>query len=148
MRTVAFALGAVALAACDLRPNDAELRTGMTEEELNAPPGYHEMKAAILNDVRKWRMLEHRLEEGRPAVSAIQWVEKAPTCVRDKEEMEVYSLRHDLPDQPYRVEETAYFCRKEGFYYYHYFGGRKKTDTWMGPFQLDRKRVRPDKDQH
>lgn len=148
MRAWTIVLLAAALAACDLRPNDAELRTGMTEEELNAPPGYHEMKAAILNDVRKWRMLDHRLEEGRPAVSAIEWMEKAPHCVRDKEPMEVYNLRRDLPDQPYRVEETAYYCRKESFYYYHYFGGRKKTDVWMGPFGIERKRVRPDKDEH
>ena len=89
---------------------DAELRTGMTEEELNAPPGYHEMKGAILNDVRKWRMLDHRLEEGRPALGAIEWIEKAPHCTRDKEPMEVYNLRREPHKKPLNVTTTPSGC--------------------------------------
>ena len=41
-------------------------------------------------------------------------------------------------------DETAYLCRKEGLYYYHYQGGPKKLDMWMGPYRIDRKRVKPD----
>jgi hypothetical protein len=134
-------------ASCDLRPNDAELRTGMTEEEMNAPPGHHHMRAAITNDVRRWRMLDTRLEEGRPTCPSLYWEEKVARCARDKEALEVYSIRHDLPDQPYRVEETAYFCRTEGLYFYHYVGGKKKSDVWMGPFPLERRRVKPDQEQ-
>ena len=58
---------------------------------------------------------------------------KKPVCVACQEEMEVYSLKKDLADQPYRVEETAYYCRKESQYFYHYVGGRKKLDVWLGP---------------
>ena len=147
MRRLAFALLAFG-AACNLRPVDVELRTGMTEEELNAPPGYHQMKAALTTDIRKWRMLDQRLEEGRPTCSSIYWEEKVARCTRDMEELEVYNIKKDLDDQPYRVEETTYYCRKEGVYFYHYVGGRKKNDVWMGPFPLDRKRVKPETDEH
>jgi hypothetical protein len=136
----------LALAACDMniRPDDAELRTGMTQEEMDAAPGHHEMKAAILADVRKWRMLERRLEEGRAFCPDIVYKEKAPHCKVCEELMEVYSLKKDLADQPYRVEETAFYCRKESKYFYHYLGGRKKMDVWLGPYAIERKRVKPD----
>ena len=45
---------------------------------------------------------------------------------------------------PYRIDETAYLCRKEGVYYYHYQGGPRKLDVWMGPYKIDRRRVKPD----
>jgi len=143
MRPWAFVLLAFG-AACDLRPNDVELRTGMTEEEMNSPAGFHQMKAALTTDVRKWRMLDQRLEEGRATCPSIYWVDKTAKCARDMEELEVYNIKKDLEDQPYRVEETTYYCRKEGVYFYHYVGGKKKSDVWMGPFPLDRKRVKPE----
>ena len=139
-------LAALGGCAWDIRPNDVELRTGMTQEEMDAAPGQHETKAALTADVRKWRRLDHRLDEGRAACPAITGIEKKPTCVACQEEMEVYSLKKDLADQPYRVEETAYYCRKESQYFYHYVGGRKKLDVWLGPNALDRKRVKPDKE--
>ena len=137
-----------ALAGCNMniRPDDAQLRTGMTQEEMDAAPGHNEMKAAIVSDVRKWRMLDQRLEEGRAACPYIVWKEKVPVCVACQEDMEVYSLKKDLSDQPYRVEETAYYCRKESQYLYHYVGGKKKLDVWLGPNSIERKRVKPEKD--
>ena len=140
------ALPAAAACNMNIRPDDAELRTGMTQEEMDAAPGHHETRAALTADVRKWRMLDHRLDEGRAACPSITWKEKKPVCVPCEEEMEVYSLKKDLADQPYRVEETAYYCRKESQYFYHYVGGRKKLDVWLGPNSLDRKRVKPDKE--
>lgn len=135
-------------AAChwNVRPDDVELRTGMTQEEMDAAPGHHEMKAALISDVRKWRMLDQRLDEGRAACPGITWRERVPVCASCKEDMEVYSLKKDLADQPYRVEETAYYCRKESQYYYRYVGGRKKIDVWLGPNAIERKRVKPDKE--
>lgn len=136
----------LAIGGCtiNMRPNDAELRTGMTQEEMDAAPGHHETKAALVTDVRKWRMLDQRLDEGRAACAAISWKDRAPICVRCNEGMEAYSVKRDLDDQPYRVEETAYYCRKESQYYYHYVGGKKRLDVWLGPYALDRKRVKPD----
>jgi hypothetical protein len=33
-------------------------------------------------------------------------------------------------------------------YYYHYKGGPKKIDGWMGPYKIERKRVKPDDAPH
>src|SRR6185436_18027737 len=47
-----------AVGACNDIPPDSVLRAEITPEELNAPPDYHRMKGALLNDVRIWRRLE------------------------------------------------------------------------------------------
>jgi hypothetical protein len=137
-----LALGAAI--SCDLTPTDAEIRTGMTLEELNSPPSSHQVKAAIITDVRIWRQLDLRLDEGKKICEGIVFVEGEPTCARDQELLEVYVLKSDLPDQAYRVDEAAYFCRLEGIYHYHYVGGPKKLDVWLGPYKLVRRAVRPD----
>jgi hypothetical protein len=142
----AWAILALLASGCvlNLRPNDAELRTGMTQQEMDAAPGHHETRAAVINDIRKWRMLEQRLEEGRAGCASISWRERAPVCAKCQEDMEVYSIKEDLPDQTYRVDETAYYCRKESQYFYHYVGGKKRLDVWLGPYALERKRVKPE----
>ena len=130
---------------CDLRPDDSMLRAEISKEELEAEPGYHQMKAALINDVRVWRQLENSLDEGsRKQPSEIKMENGVPTCSLDKAEFEIYTLKSDLADQPYRIEETAFLCRKEGVYYYHYQGGPRKLDIWLGPYKLVRKRVKPD----
>lgn len=129
----------------NLRPNDAELRTGMSQAEMDAAPGHHETRAAIISDVRKWRMLTERLEEGRATCAAITWREKkVPVCAKCQEDMEAYTIREDIPETSYRVDETAFYCRKESQYYYHYVGGKKRLDVWLGPYALERKRVKPE----
>ena len=131
---------------CNTMPPDSVLHAELTPEELEAAPGYHQMKAAILSDVRRWRELDKRVDvEGeREVPRAIKFVEGVPTCLSDETKFEIYRLKEELRDQPYRVDETAYLCRKEGLYYYHYQGGPKKLDAWMGPYRIDRKRVKPD----
>ena len=130
---------------CDLRPDDSMLRAEISKEELEAEPGYHQMKAALISDVRIWRQLEKSLDEGsRTQPSEIRIENGVPTCSLDQSEFEVYTLKSDLSDQPYRIEETAYLCRKENVYYYHYQGGPRKLDVWMGPYKLVRKRVKPE----
>jgi hypothetical protein len=131
---------------CATTPPDSVLHAELTPEELEAAPGYHQMKAAILSDVRKWRELDRRVDtEGQREVPrALKFVEGVPTCIADETTYEIYRLKEDLRDQPYRIDETAYLCRKEGLYYYHYQGGPKKLDMWMGPYRIDRKRVKPD----
>ena len=127
---------------CDMRPPDSVVHADISPEELNAAPGYHQMKGALLNDVRLWRELDRKVEaEGRREVPvSVTFVAGIPTCAVDKTEFEIYRLKEDLLDQPYRVDETAYLCRKEGVYYYHYQGGPRKLDVWMGPYRIDRKR--------
>jgi hypothetical protein len=131
---------------CNTMPPDSVLRAELTPEELEAAPGYHQMKAAILSDVRKWRELDRRVEaEGQREVPrSFKFVDGVATCLSDDSPFEVYRLKEDLRDQAYRVDETAFMCRKEGLYYYHYKGGPRKLDAWMGPYRIDRKRVKPD----
>jgi hypothetical protein len=131
---------------CNLVPPDSVIRAEITPEELEAQPGYHQMKGALLNDIRVWRELDKKVaDEGvREVPTPFTLVQGIPTCGTDKTEFEVYRLKEDLIDQPYRIDETAYLCRKEKLYYYHYQGGPRKLDVWMGPYKLDRKRIKPD----
>lgn len=131
---------------CNVVPPDSVIRAEITPEELEAAPGYHQMKGALLNDVRVWRELDKKApDEGRREVpTQYTLVQGIPTCGTDQTEFEVYRLKEDLIDQPYRVDETAYLCRKEKLYYYHYQGGPRKLNVWMGPYKLDRKRIKPD----
>ncbi|RPH36516.1 MAG: hypothetical protein EHM91_15980 [Planctomycetota bacterium] len=131
---------------CDLTPPDSVLRAEITPEELEAAPGYNQMKGALLNDIRVWRELDKKVAvEGRREVpTSLSLLSGVATCGTDQTEFEIYRLKEELQDQPYRVDETAYLCRKEGVYYYHYQGGPRKLDVWMGPYRIDRKRVKPD----
>jgi hypothetical protein len=121
----------------DLVPPEEELR-GYKRSELEAGPSNIGMHAAILSDVRRERVLDRHLEEGVPTCTALKYAAGKTMCVADETEMTVFELRRDLLDQPYRVDETAYFCSKEGVYYYHYEGGTRKLDVWLGPFRIDR----------
>jgi hypothetical protein len=150
MRKTLVLMAAVAVCntagTCDLTPPDSVLRAEITPEELEAQPGYNQMKGALLNDIRVWRELDKKVGvEGRREVpTSLTLLSGVATCGLDQTEFEVYRLKEDLQDQPYRIDETAYLCRKEGVYYYHYQGGPKKLDVWMGPYRIDRRRVKPD----
>jgi hypothetical protein len=138
---------AVNMAAnCATMPPDSVIRAELTPEELNEKPGYHQMKGAILSDVRTWRRLDIVVaEEGRKeAPKSIVYPAGIATCDYDKNEFEIFQLKSDLADQPYRVEETAFYCRKENLYYYHYQGGPKRLDLWLGPYRIERKRPKTD----
>src|SRR5262245_65487779 len=97
---------------CSYIPPDSVLRADLTPEELNAPPDYHHMKGALLNDVRIWRQLDKIIDtEGRKEVPVvIKFNNGIPICANDETEFEIYRLKEDLLDQPYRVDETAYLC--------------------------------------
>ena len=126
-------------ATCVHWRTDAD-RFGLTEEELKAPPSTYRIKGAVLNDVRKWRRLTEKLDEGRAVCPMVIQRDGRSTCARDETAFEVHSLSAELPDEPYRVTETAYYCREEGVYYYHYVGGRYRHNVWFGPYNLVRKR--------
>lgn len=132
--------------SCNVVPPDSVLRAEITPEELEAAPDYHQLKGAILNDVRIWRELDKKVElDGRREVpTSVIFVGGVATCGLDKSDFEIYRLKEDLIDQPYRIDETAYLCRKEGVYYYHYQGGPRKLDLWMGPYRIERRRPKTD----
>lgn len=117
--------------------SDEEMR-GYKKSELEAAPSDMQIHAAILNDVRRWRNLDQHLDEGQPICVAWKLEGGKTVCVADHVEMTVFTLRSDLNDQPYRVEETAYYCPKESVYYYHYWGGPRRLDVWLGPYKVDR----------
>jgi len=133
-------------ANCQQIPPDSVLRAELTPEELAQGPSYHQMKGAILNDVRIWRELDRKIEQDgrREMPKTIVYVGGSPVCDIDKTDLEIYSLKSDLADQAYRVEETAFYCRKESLYYYHYQGGPKKLNLWIGPYRLERKPPKTD----
>ena len=133
------------MGTCNPTPPDSELRAGITQEELEAAPGYHQMKGALLSDVRVWRELHKHLDEGAKACAGLDYDDAGnPICVTDLKPFEVYALKIDAPDQVHRVEESAYYCREEGIYYYHYVGGPRRQNLWLGPYKIDRKRVKPE----
>ncbi|HLY11616.1 MAG TPA: hypothetical protein VKW04_20105 [Planctomycetota bacterium] len=133
-------------AQCNEVPADSVLRADISTEELNAGPSSNQMKGAILSDVRIWRSLDKKIEtEGyKEFPSAIDNSSGTPICVNDKTEYEIFSLKSDLSDQPYRIEETAYYCKKDNVYYYHYQGGPKRLNLWLGPYRIERKRPKSD----
>lgn len=133
---------------CDITPPDSVIRAEIPPEELEAQPGYHQMKAAIISDVRIWRELDKKVDtEGQPTVPRVlKFVSGVATCTTDDTPFEIYKLKDDLLDQPYRVDETAFLCRKEGVYYYRYQGGPRKIDVWLGPYRIERKRPKTDDD--
>lgn len=152
-RTLPFLVLCAALnvaAQCDTLPPDSVLHAELTPEELAEGPSAHRMKGAILNDVRIWRELDKKIatEGYKEYPKSIVNTTGYPTCKYDQTELEVYSLKSDLADQPYRIEETAYFCKKESLYFYHYQGGPKKLNLWLGPYRIERKRAKSDDHQH
>ena len=121
----------------NLVPPEHELRH-FSKEELEAGPSDKQMHAAILNDVRRWRSLEKHLDEGVSTGPSFKFEAGKFLCASDESEVAVFELRSDLQDQPYRIEETALLCPKESVYYYHYTGGPRKLDVWLGPYKIDR----------
>jgi hypothetical protein len=129
----------LSMAGCtwDMVPPEETLR-GFSRAELEAGPTDRQMHAAILFDVRRGRFLDQHLDDGTPTCSAFKAEGAKSICVSDQSDMTFFDFTKDPADQPYRVDETAYFCPKESVYYYHYVGGPRRLDVWLGPFKIDR----------
>lgn len=129
----------LALGGCtiNLVPPEESLR-GFDRETLEAGPSDIGLHAAILSDVRRERFLDRHLDEGTSTCGGFRYEGAKPVCVADESDMVHFELRKDPQDRAYRVDETAYLCRKESVYYYHYEGGPRKLDVWLGPFRIDR----------
>ena len=135
----------LALTSCDIRPPDHEIRFDLSKEELEAPPSYHRWKGAILMDIRVWRELDKKPENGERTCPLLSYDDAGvPICSNDEEPLLIFDLTKDISERPNRVRELAYFCREEHIYYYHYIGGAYHLDTWQGPFQINRKRPKLD----
>jgi len=140
----AWSLLLLGLGACGDMIASEETMRGYSKAELEAGPSDKQLHAAILSDVRRWRFLDRHLDEGVRTCSAWKAEGDKTLCTADQVEMTLFILRSDLQDQPYRVEETAYYCPKESVYYYHYTGGPKQLDVWLGPYKIDRRLRRLD----
>ena len=121
----------------DLLPHADEMK-GTEKINKDEGPTNIGLHAAILRDVRRDRVLAGRLEEGTPTCAAVSLSGPGATCAIDGEDMVVLKLRQDPLDQQNRVEETAFYCSREGLYYYRYEGGPRKLNVWLGPFKIDR----------
>ena len=143
MRKLAILLGA--LAACDIRPPDHEIRFDLSKEELEAPPSYHQWKGALLMDIRVWRELDTKVRQGTRRCAALGYDEDGlALCTHDEEPFLIFDLTKDIPGTQNRVRELAYLCQEESVYYYHYIGGPDRLDTWQGPFRIARRRAEVD----
>jgi hypothetical protein len=128
----------LALGGCfDLVPPEEELR-GFKRDEIEAGPSDKGWHAAILSDVRRERMLDRHLDEGVATCSAFKYEGAKTLCAADEAAVMIFDFTKGPQDHPYRVDEKAYFCPKESVYYYHYIGGPRKLDIWLGPYRINR----------
>ena len=109
---------------------------GVQDDDPSAPPKATEIRARVIFDVRKGRMLREHLEEGTAECREVVLKGEWPSCKKDQEKFEGVYFPGDSPDAPYRVEETAYYCPKESVYYYHFSGGKERLDVWLGPYKV------------
>jgi hypothetical protein len=135
-------LAALLVPGCgDLAPDiykDKQMESfGVKPEDMDAPPTPNEIRARVISDARKWRILRGRIDEGVAECKGIKFdAPNGPLCAADKDEMQVVDFPEEPLDKPNRVKETGYFCHKESVYYYHYEGGRERKDVWLGPFHV------------
>lgn len=126
------------LPAChelDTLEHDLSMR-GLTKDDLTAGPTDHAVRARILSDVRATWLPEAQLESGSASCPDLRFEEGRAACVRDGSAVHRYPLRADPPDRRYPVQETAWFCPEESHYWYHYVGGDRNLDTWLGPRKI------------
>ncbi|MBI4564343.1 MAG: hypothetical protein HY716_06590 [Planctomycetes bacterium] len=139
---IRLALAAVPalVSACDHVMTDPHLESfGQTEEDLNAPPNKSEIRARLTADVRQYRLLQYRLDEGRREMPPeIRFDEHHVNARRAKDDVPLWRvpLRADSPERLSAVEETIYYDDEAKLYYYHYRGGDPYRDVWFGPLQL------------
>ena len=147
-----FATAALALLAggCDFTFTNPHLEgRGLTEEYLKAPPGGHEIKSAVINDIRERRMLHLSLDEGRRDVPKDLKMDKyGAEAVRAKDGTALWriTVKADPVEKIHAVYEFAYWDNDAFHYFYHYEGGNPHRDVWMGPFPI--KFAKPPEDEH
>lgn len=132
-----FAVGLfVPLGCMDWKHDHEKDSFGLQDDDPDAPPTPNEIRARVINDAVNWRKLRDHLGEGKADCPAVLGTPEGAKCSADQEPFEVVHFPGDAPDRPNRIEETAYYCPKEGVYYYHYMGGRDRLDVWLGPCKV------------
>jgi len=124
-----LAIACLFVSGCEVAPVDGKPDHPVpSKDELS----YLQIKGAILRDARLRRKLNHHLDEGRrEPVAAVS--PEFPI-----EQLETIVLRNDPKEQRDGVSETALYSPSTETYLYHYVGGPKSLDVWMGPFPLAR----------
>ena len=140
MGVMMFQLGIFLLAGCfpDLYQDQKEYESfGLNKDDLDGPPTSHELRARVINDALRWRLVRQNLElKGKASCDFVKYTENGPVCSGDKEPLNVITFPGDTIDRPDRVVETAYYCPEESIYYYHYEGGVRKRNLWLGPYRV------------
>lgn len=124
---------------------------GLTEEDLKAPPGHSQIRAAVINDIRNRRALHLSLDDGTRAVpDDLELDRYGRQAVRAKDKYELWRIvvREDPPELVHAIIETAYWDNELFQYHYHYEGGSPHRDVWMGPFPVKFPKPPEDHDQH
>ncbi|HEU4338871.1 MAG TPA: hypothetical protein VFS19_02285 [Planctomycetota bacterium] len=123
---------------------------GLSEEELNKPPGDTEIKSAIINDIRSRRGLHLMLDEGQRSVPEEIKLDKygqQAVLAKDGAGLWKVQVRADDPERLHAVFESAYWDDANQRYFYHYEGGNPHRDVWMGPYPIKFSK-RPAEDPH
>ena len=129
----------VRFAACDITPTYWGARN-LDPADLEGEPLDNEIKAAIMTDVRVRRQLRMYLNQGVPNCRALAYSESGTAmCKKDDIPFTIFAFPQPTPDLPGRIQESVYFCREEGIYYYRNVGGATRRDLWMGPFRIEKK---------
>jgi hypothetical protein len=140
MKWVVLAAAGLAATGCDFTFQNPHLEPrGLTEEEIKAPPGAREIKAAVINDIRERRALHLHLDDGHHAVPPEITLDKyGVEAVRTEDKLALWriTVRQDQVDKVFAVNEVAYWDNERYAYYYHYEGGTPHRDIWMGPFPV------------
>jgi len=118
---------------------------GLSREDLEAGANDNEIRARIVTDVRQTWLPEAYLDHGRADCPALGHEGGKLICIpckASKTELKMFTLRDDPLDRQSPVRETAYFCPTESVYWYHYQGGDKRLDTWLGPRRVRLRQAR------
>jgi len=115
------------IAGCQVSPEDDRHDHPILSDDQAS---YFHIKAKILTDVRIWRELHLHLERGRKQPG------NPGSAGFRLQEFEAFVLRDDPKEQRDAVTEIAFYSPSTGAYFYHYLGGPKSLDVWMGPFSL------------
>ena len=141
----------LALGACDFEFENPHLGVrGLTEDDLNAPPGKQEIRSAVINDIRERRALHLVLDQGRKSPPPeVTWDPHHNQMKRTKDEFPLWRIKvkEDPIEKVHAVFEYAYWDDEQYVYFYHYEGGTPHRDTWLGPFPLKFAK-RPVEDEH
>ena len=126
-----FAVVCLLAAGCEGGSTDAVIHPDSEDLDWYVDGSNFQIKFSILMDVRVRRELNLHLDQGRKEPVAPGFGVLSP------HELVTYELRCDAKVLPDGVTETALYSSSAKQYFYHYVGGPRNLDVWMGPFPLE-----------